>query len=96
MVNCDVQTSYRCLKLSEFNQETISEVSSDEVLGLETNFSIFNFVCFDFRRERCDPETRGSVGSDRTLLDAKPLNIAVTHMSSVWVDTCSKTNNGST
>ena len=33
------------------------------------------FFCIDFRRERCDPESRGSVGSDKPLLGAKPLHI---------------------
>ena len=51
------------------------KVSSDRVSGLKTNFFVFNFFCIDFRRERCDPESRGSVDSDRPLLGAKPLHI---------------------
>ena len=52
-------------------------MSSDKVLGLKTNFYIFNFFYIDFRRERCDPESRGSVGSDRPLLDVNPLLIGL-------------------
>ena len=48
---------------------------TDKVSGPKTHFFVFNFFCIDFRRERCDPESRGSVDSDRPLLGAKPLHI---------------------
>ena len=53
------------------------KISSDKVLGLKTNFYVFNFFYIDFRRERCDPESRGSVGSVRPLLDVNPLLIGL-------------------
>ena len=70
----EVQTSAGGLKVSEFNQESISEVLSllRYSFGFENKLLNLNFFYIDFRGDRCDPESRGSVSSDRPLLNVNP------------------------
>ena len=44
MANCDVQTSYGGLKVSEFNQESISNALSLLSESLESENKLFRFV----------------------------------------------------
>ena len=86
MANCDVQTRYGGLKKYQNltrNPFLRFEVSPDKVSGLKTKFYVFNFFCIDFRRERCDPELRGLVGSDRHLLYVNLLLTYLWHLCQV-------------
>ena len=49
------------------------KVSIDKMLGPKTKFYIPNFVYIDFRRERCDPESRGLFNPNRPVLGLRTL-----------------------